>query len=212
VALLDVFEPDGRVRVLTLEVSTADQPKFSDFIVGRSPDVWLTIDDSCKSVSRLHAKFSPVADRWAIEDLGSRNGTRLNGQPLVGAQILHDKDEIKFATVTVMFRDLSEPGDTTTKPKQRAPSVTPGERKVLVELCRPFFGPNLLKRAATRREIADALFTGEPAIQQHLGNLYMKFHIDPGDDRRDRRDRLAVAVIEAGVIGPGDYDDRVDHA
>jgi len=204
-ALLEVFGPEGR-KLVNLDAPPPEECGFSDFIIGRSPEVWLRINDPKDSVSRLHAKFSPVGGRWAIEDLGSRNGTWVNGDRLARVRILRNGDEIRFATITVLFRDPTATDEDTTKPKAVAPAVTPRERDVLVELCRPFFGANLLKRAASRREIADALFTGETAVQQHLGHLYDKFLI--ADTGENRRDLLAVAVIEAGIIGPGDYDER----
>jgi pSer/pThr/pTyr-binding forkhead associated (FHA) protein len=204
-ALLEVFAPDGR-KLVNLEAPPPEEGAFSDFIVGRSPEVWLRLTDPKGGVSRLHAKFSPVADRWAIEDLGSRNGTWVNGARLTGVRILRNGDEIRFATIAALFRDPTLADEDTTKPKAVPPSITPRERDVLVELCRPFFSANLLKRAASRREIADALFTGEAAVQQHLSHLYDKFFIAEAGE--NRRDLLAVTVIEAGIIVPGDYEDR----
>ena len=74
---------------------------------------------------------------------------------------------------------------------------------MLVELCRPIFTVGLVKRAATVREIADSLFTGEAAVKQHLGHLYDKFRI--AEAAGNRRDLLAEAAIESGVVGRGDY-------
>jgi hypothetical protein len=207
-ALLEVFCPEGR-KLVELGEPPPDERDFSDFIIGRSPDVWLLVNDRADSVSRLHAKLSPVGGRWAIEDLGSRNGTWVNGERLARMRILHDRDEIRFATVSAQFRDPAAVEEKTTRPRATAPAITPRERDVLVELCRPFFGPNLLKRAASRREIAQALFTGEAAIQQHLGHLYDKFLIMEGDNKRDL---LAVVAIESGVISHNDYVDRATPA
>jgi len=78
-ALLEVFGPEGR-KLVNLDAPPPEECGFSDFIIGRSPEVWLRINDPKDSVSRLHAKFSPVGGRWAIEDLGSRNGTYVNGR------------------------------------------------------------------------------------------------------------------------------------
>jgi pSer/pThr/pTyr-binding forkhead associated (FHA) protein len=200
-ALLEVFRPEGR-ELVTLEAPPPEERGFSDFIIGRSPEVWLQLDDGEQNVSRLHAKLSPVAGRWAIEDLGSRNGTWVNGDRLARVRILWNDDEIRFATIMVVFRDPTEP-EAFAKSRVATPDLTPREREVLVELCRPFFGANLLKRAASRTDIAQAMTTGEGAIQQHLGSLYDKFLID--DSGENRCDLLAVAVIERGVIGPGDY-------
>jgi pSer/pThr/pTyr-binding forkhead associated (FHA) protein len=204
VALLEVFRPQGR-EVVSLDAPESEGGGFADFIVGRSPEVWLTLED--RNVSKLHAKFSPVAGRWAIEDLGSRNGTWVNGDRIVQMRIFRHGDQIQLGSTTLLFRDPSSNVDSTTTPKRAAPPITPRERAVLVELCRPFFSSNLVKKATSRRDMAQAMYTGDAAIQQHLGHLYDKFFI--AEDSRDRRDLLAVAVMEAGIIGPKDYSDEL---
>jgi pSer/pThr/pTyr-binding forkhead associated (FHA) protein len=200
-ALLEVFRPQGR-ELRSLEAPETGDGGFADFIVGRSPEVWLSLED--KNVSKLHAKLSPVAGRWAIEDLGSRNGTWVNGDRIVQMRIFCHGDYIQLGSTTLHFRDPSLNTDSTTSPKRAAPPLTPREREVLIELCRPFFSSNLVKKATGRRDMATAMYTGEAAIQQHLGHLYDKFFIDGVGERRDL---LAVAVIEAGIIGPKDYRD-----
>jgi len=44
--------------------------------VGRAPGCGVVIDD--QRVSKLHARLYPSGGRWAVEDLGSTNGTLLN--------------------------------------------------------------------------------------------------------------------------------------
>jgi len=46
--------------------------------LGRSPDNRIVLRDD--QASRNHAEVFPQADGWAVRDLGSRNGTRVNGQ------------------------------------------------------------------------------------------------------------------------------------
>ena len=46
--------------------------------LGRSPDNRIVLRDDL--ASRNHAEVFPQADGWAVRDLGSRNGTRVNGQ------------------------------------------------------------------------------------------------------------------------------------
>lgn len=62
--------------------------------VGRSADCELTIDDS--RVSRQHARVVVEGEQVTLEDLGSANGTLLNGQRLVGSTTLSDGDELQF--------------------------------------------------------------------------------------------------------------------
>lgn len=62
--------------------------------VGRLPDCDVVVDDP--SVSKHHARLSWNSKTWAVEDLGSSNGTRLNGQPVEGMGLVHDGDELAF--------------------------------------------------------------------------------------------------------------------
>ncbi len=63
--------------------------------IGRSPDCDIVLDD--RQVSRLHARIVWREDHYEIEDLGSKNGTHLNGRDVVGALPLRDGDEIQIA-------------------------------------------------------------------------------------------------------------------
>jgi DNA-binding winged helix-turn-helix (wHTH) protein len=66
----------------------------------RSAVAWL---DS-GSVSRRHARIMIEGDGATIEDLGSRNGTLVNGRPVAGRVPLADGDEIVLGSVHVTFR------------------------------------------------------------------------------------------------------------
>ncbi len=66
-----------------------------DLIVGR--------DDSCnvviqnRQVSRYHARFVPLPHGVQLEDLGSKNGTHINGQEISEPVLLQDGDVIQIA-------------------------------------------------------------------------------------------------------------------
>ncbi len=51
---------------------------FSDFAIGREPPCELTLDDP--HISRRHVEVRYEQGRWWLLDLGSRNGTRLDGK------------------------------------------------------------------------------------------------------------------------------------
>jgi pSer/pThr/pTyr-binding forkhead associated (FHA) protein len=63
---------------------------------------------ACRFVSRRHCGFSVRGGRVWVEDLGSRNGTRLNGQPVEGPRPLHDGDRLDLACLPFEVR-LSSP-------------------------------------------------------------------------------------------------------
>ena len=64
-------------------------------VLGRDSACDLTIPD--RQVSRYHARLTPTADGVLIEDLGSKNGTHCNGDPLTAAKILQDGDTVQIA-------------------------------------------------------------------------------------------------------------------
>lgn len=85
-----IRRPDGQIIVL-LE---------GDTIVGRQPDAGVRLDDS--RVSRRHARIECHQDRYTLHDLGSTNGTTVNGEPAAG-QELADGDVIGIGTLELRF-------------------------------------------------------------------------------------------------------------
>lgn len=57
---------------------------------------------SCDSVSSHHAVIAKRDDGWYIQDLGSSNGTRVNGAPVEEARLL-DGDRIGFGKIQAVF-------------------------------------------------------------------------------------------------------------
>ena len=66
-------------------------------IIGRGPECDIIIPD--RQVSRAHARLRRVEGGFEVEDLGSKNGTHLNGAPLERTQRLQDGDLIQVALV-----------------------------------------------------------------------------------------------------------------
>jgi len=73
--------------------------------------------------SRLHARIRRCGQGYSLEDLGSKNGSRVNGALLAGGAFpLRDGDEIAVGSVClVLCHSHPTPGDTGTPP--RAPSA-----------------------------------------------------------------------------------------
>jgi len=64
-------------------------------VIGRGDDCHVIIDD--RQASRHHARITQTQDGYVLEDLRSKNGTFLNGQPLTVPTVLKDGDEIGIA-------------------------------------------------------------------------------------------------------------------
>jgi len=85
--MLLVLEGPGAGQRIVIE----QQP----LIIGREETCDLVIPD--RQVSRQHARIRLEADRYVLEDLGSKNGTFVNGQELPGPYPLQDGDQIQIA-------------------------------------------------------------------------------------------------------------------
>jgi FhaA, N-terminal domain/FHA domain len=66
---------------------------------GRASDIVL----SDPNVSRQHAEIRPRGGSWVITDLGSTNGSQLNGRRLEGSEVLRPGDEIELGASTMTF-------------------------------------------------------------------------------------------------------------
>ncbi len=97
-ALLRVLAPDGTERRLRVE----GRP----FSIGRDPDNDLVIAD--RLLSRHHARLVPRNGRLVLGDLGSRNGTRVNGRAIREA-VLGAGDRVELGATIVDVLPLEDP-------------------------------------------------------------------------------------------------------
>jgi adenylate cyclase len=70
-------------------------------IVGRGPTVRLRVEDS--GVSREHASLRRKDGDWWVQDMGSANGTFVNGLPVAVSTRLRDGDELSFGPARFVF-------------------------------------------------------------------------------------------------------------
>lgn len=70
--------------------------------LGRSPEADLVLVDD--SVSRHHAVLRGDRSALEVEDLGSSNGTSINGNAMVGALSLLDGDLVSFGSATCLVK------------------------------------------------------------------------------------------------------------
>lgn len=70
-------------------------------LIGRDPECAIHLED--RSVSKEHARVYMTPKGWALEDIGSANGTLLNGRLIHQPQLIFDEDRITFGAVTIIF-------------------------------------------------------------------------------------------------------------
>ena len=72
------------------------------FTIGRTRDCDLCLTDL--SVSRMHALLVRREDGWVLSDLGSRNGTRLNGWLVREPVTVHEGDRVEFGSMVFIIQ------------------------------------------------------------------------------------------------------------
>lgn len=102
----------GTPRARLLDGDKAYQLMSGENLIGREGDCRVVLE--APGVSRHHARIRVSADQAVLEDLGSKNGTWLNGSR-VGAPVeLHDRDKIRIGVVTVTFQSAAATKTTAT--------------------------------------------------------------------------------------------------
>jgi FHA domain-containing protein len=186
---VEVWGRGGReLRTLDSERVTVGTLESNDVVV------------DADGVSRVHAVFERFGEAWLIRDLGSRNGTFVNGGRIISERALHSGDEIILGRLRLLFHAPAR--GTETAAIAQPPPLTPRERDVLLALCRPLLTGDAFTEPASIRAIAAELVVSEAAVKQHLSRLYDKFDVGAHGERR--RVRLANAAVARGAVKLGD--------
>ena len=94
--ILLISLPDGSMCEFELTKSC--------IVLGRAADCDVVVEG--KLISRHHARLCKVGQSYVLEDLGSQNGTSVNGQRISGEHALHDRDHIALGGVgKLIFTD-----------------------------------------------------------------------------------------------------------
>jgi DNA-binding CsgD family transcriptional regulator len=169
------------------------------FVVGRGHDADVQLDD--ESVSRRHAKLAMMSDgEPAIEDLGSQNGTFINGKLIVGSARLHVGDRITLGTCDLEVLTTYAPNplghERATEPlaRLRIGRVPPADPlSALSKREREIFV--MLAEGSSQREIAQAFGVSTKTVETHRTRIGQKLHI------KSRADLVRIALA-TGVLRP----------
>ena len=103
-------EPQVKLHVMPVQGESFEHPfEGESLVLGRASSSDLVLED--RFLSRNHSRIFRDGERLMIEDLGSRNGTLLNGQPVRVPQPLAPGDVVKISgsVITVLGAGASPP-------------------------------------------------------------------------------------------------------
>lgn len=103
-------ELGGAPLAFAVEVEDADGKRRyrvkHSLLLGRSPSAAIRLTDP--RVSRVHARIERRGIDVYVEDLGSRNGTLLNGTHLAHEALLQPGDRVRIGSTDVVFVGVDE--------------------------------------------------------------------------------------------------------
>jgi predicted component of type VI protein secretion system len=171
--------------------------------IGSSEAADIVVADS--SVSRVHALLERLAGSWFVQDLGSRNGTFVNGERVQVRRVVRPSDEVRLGRTRLVLRGVGSATGSVTVVTDEAPVLTSRERDVLIALCQPLLSGDPFTEPAAVHHIASSLVVSDAAVKQHLGRLYDKFGVVDGERRRSRlaNAALATGAVSLTDLGPG---------
>jgi hypothetical protein len=183
-------------RIVRIEEGTAE------LWIGRSPSADLRLEGDGE-VSALHAQVEFVRDDATLVDDGlSTNGSFVNGDRIQGRRRLRDGDMVRVGKTVILYRNPADADFTSTEISSdslTAAGVSPGQRRVLVALCRPFKDGAAFATPATNAQIAEELTLSVDAIKTHLRALFEKFGVEDLPQNQ-KRVALVERALQSGLI------------
>ena len=177
---------------------------LGDHQVRLSPGVWrIGRDAVCEirlasdTVSRRHARLRVSQEQVRLEDEGSRNGVRLNGERIYGSAELSPGDRFAVGAIEMRLVEADETDaprfGTGTRPMPKPGARSDEPLAVLSQRERLVF--ERLAHGRTQREVAEELGVSIKTIETYRARLGEKL------DVRTRADLVRLA-LETGVLRP----------
>lgn len=91
--------------------------------IGRDDAADVVVQDP--EISRIHARITRQGESYFVEDMGSTNGTYVNGAQIIGRQALNNGDKIGVGQTVLVFRAIAAPTYRTAEPMAQSPADYP---------------------------------------------------------------------------------------
>jgi predicted component of type VI protein secretion system len=114
----------SKIHVTTADGGSQLHVLETELVLGRDSSVSLPLNDL--KISRRHCRIYPHKLLWVLEDLGSSNGTRVNGLP-TRRKRLRNGDRIELGSTVVVF-EAPEPEEAPIRAPVRGKRAAPTRR------------------------------------------------------------------------------------
>ena len=177
---------DGPFKGASLVVEADDN------VLGRRDASDLVLADP--HVSLAHARVKRRQGAVLLEDLGSTNGTFVNGERLTTSRALRHGDEVVFGMVETRFEDRSS--QLTREDSTEAMEVSTSA--VVLDEERPVLSPRqvevlrFLKQGLTNPQIAEKLGVTERTVKAHCQEVYDRLGVPNRTAAVDAAHRLGL--------------------
>jgi predicted component of type VI protein secretion system len=179
------------------ELLTVIELEAERTLFGRAEHCDVRLDDP--TVSSDHLEVTRHGATLVATDLGSRNGTLLNGQRLMGPTRLTDGDTLALGSCRLRIGIAGGRIPGTAAIRSQDVVLSDEERAVAAALVARFREPGALAaRVSTRAEIADRTHLAERTVTRRLESLAGKLRLGPHEPR-ERSHLLAQRILELGL-------------
>jgi len=139
-----VKDPSGSERLISFEGEA--------ITIGREPSCTVRVDSPY--VSRQHARIEQQGEDVVLVDLGSRNGSLLNGERVEGIAPLTPGDVLVIADITLecLAESVMDGATRTFTISKRKPAVPADQIRVDINAYEVFVGPNKLEKRLSAQE------------------------------------------------------------
>ncbi len=190
----------GAQRIVVVETGMAE------LWVGRGEAAGLRIEWD-EEVSALHAQIEVVSDECTLLDDGlSRNGSFVGEERVHGRRRLRDGDTLRFGRTRVLYRRPGESAPEATVVATEMPTasaISPGQRRVLIALCRPFKDGSAFATPPTNQAIAAELHLSVDAVKTHMRALFERLGVEDLPQNQ-KRVALIERALQSGIVAPRD--------
>jgi tetratricopeptide (TPR) repeat protein len=169
-----------------------------EYVVGRSQENPICISDT--SVSRRHIVLRRLGAGWTVSDLGSGNGTLVNGEPITDETVLASGDVITMGDTEVTFTDMANatmdvpitPGPS--RARTGSSAAVPGRPPPRPERARPARGgaqKPVDPRAARKKKLIVALLASV-LVMAGAGLVFLRMQQQAIEDARKQKEMAAA--------------------